>query len=102
MGHRPHHPECGNIGRVAPGGRPRADREADVKKHLAEPAWFVGKFCKLGFPTPKGDKEYMWVKVEVLQGKELIGSLHNTPVFAEFAHGDGVGFTTDEIIDVAD
>lgn len=97
----PAHPEDDNIGRVDPTKGPRVERGADVKAHLADPSWFVGRSCKLGFPIPQ-NIEYMWVKVTGLTGSELEGTLQNTPVYADVSYGDRVAFTTDEIVDVSD
>lgn len=98
-----HHVECGNFGRIPPGAKPLALRGEEVEAHRAEPQWFVGKFCKLGFPTSDPiHKEFMWVKVLKIESKELHGALWNHPVFADADHGDVVAFTTDEIVDVSD
>lgn len=98
-----HHVECGNLGRIAPGGKPRALRAEEVEAHRAEPQWFVGRFCKLGFPTSDPQhKEFMWVRTLRFSEGELHGSLENHPVFAECDHGDVVAFTTDEVIDVSE
>lgn len=100
----PHHPEDGNIGHIPVGGAVRTLRADDVKAHLTDPAWFVGKYCKLGFPEPDSTrKEYMWVKVNsfTAESKELEGPLDNDPVRIPDLHsGALIAFTADEIIDV--
>lgn len=95
----PAHPEDGNIGIVKPGA-PHVARGDDVRAHLDEPGWFLGKFCKFGFPVPSGFKEYMWVKVGSVTGRQLQGVLKNTPIHALVQNEDDVIFTTDEIVDV--
>jgi hypothetical protein len=100
----PHHPEDGNLGHIPEGGPVRAERAVDVKAHLTNPAWFVGKYCKLGFPEPHNTrKEYMWVLADSFnpQTKELEGPLKNTPVrIPGLCHGAVIAFTADEVIDV--
>ena len=72
-------------------------------------SWFVGKYCKLGFPTGREEAphtEFMWVKVTEhmqLDGKTmLVGDLDNDPLFVEnYKCGDGVAFDRNEICDVA-
>lgn len=105
-GHPPH-PEDGNLGLIPIGGPPRIDNEEAVEAHRADPKWFVGRHCKLGFPVPndpKERKEYMWVKVLEREGdKELIGQLANTPVvIRDYNFGSLLAFETSEIVDVDD
>lgn len=98
------HPDHGNVGIVKPGDSPRIERGADVDAHRARPFWFVGRYVKIGIPTPRGSKEWLWVRVDGLDvaRRELVGRIWNTPVFASCEWGDEIAFTTDEIVDVTD
>lgn len=101
-GHGPH-PEDGNVGRVDPSTDPRAD----VAAHRDEPAWFVGRYVKLGFPIPGHEpkNEYLWLHVQrAVTGAlwHLEGRVANVPLHVNFRFGDRVAFTTDKIVDVTD
>lgn len=79
-------------------------------KYLGQdPKTFLGKICKLGFPgihpiSGRESLEHMWVSVDRITEKgELQGRLKNDPIFLfdpPLEHGDGIGFTVDEIEDV--
>lgn len=63
-----------------------------------------GLYCKLTFPCPDGNKEYMWVLVFDMaetKGEELRAILDNDPVKAtEFHCGDVIEFSRTEIIEI--
>tara|TARA_Y100000310_G_scaffold323991_1_gene385216 strand:+ start:758 stop:1057 length:300 start_codon:yes stop_codon:yes gene_type:complete len=87
-----------NIGYVCPAHAPKPD-EALAELPLE---YFIGKFVKLGFPSPRGT-EHMWLEVKGLatnMSEELIGTLDNDPVHADFVCGDEIAFNRDEIEDV--
>ena len=89
--------EHGNIGWVCPNHAPKPDPQ-----YLDKPLqWFVGKNCKLGFPTGRKEApflEFMWVYVTGHQDNELTGRLNNDPAFVtDYVDGDGVGFERNEI-----
>ena len=87
-----------NWGFVCPKHRPKHDPIWDGMP-LAD---FMDRFCKLAFPCPNGDKEYMWVKVTGLaetEGEELGGTLNNDPIKAtDFQNGDRIEFSRSEIL----
>lgn len=86
-----------NIGWVCADHTPKPDPQF-FKKPLD---WFVGKNCKLGFPTGRTEApflEFMWVYVTGSDEGSLIGKLNNDPLFVEeYKDGDGVAFDRDEI-----
>ncbi len=96
------HPEDGNFDIVPTGSPATSHRAEDVKNHLTTPKWFVGKFCKLGFPVPNSThREYMWVEAQAIEKDKLQGPLKNTPLkIPALFHGDLIEFAADEIIDV--
>ena len=66
--------------------------------------WFVGKCCKLSFPTghPTHKNELMWVCVQKVQEIEgvtmLVGYLDNDPILVkEYKYKDTVAFERHEI-----
>lgn len=63
-----------------------------------------GRYCKLAFPCPDGNNEYMWVLVfdtAETEGEELRGTLDNDSVKAtDFHCGDTIEFSRSEIIEV--
>lgn len=89
--------EAGNVGYVC-------ERHASKPGGFVgqDPASFVGRHIKLGFPTLVGSHEHMWVLVDRVEPSgELIGSLQNEPTLAlsmgDFHHGDLFAFEVDEI-----
>lgn len=67
--------------------------------------WFVGKYCKLAFPTklPEGQPqfEHMWVQVTEYCGDELVGLLNNDPICVkDYKFGDLLAFKRTEISQV--
>ena len=67
--------------------------------------YFIGKYCKLGFPVPEGcgpTHEHMWIKVTGPgKEKELRGNLDNTPFYLDdICLGEKVEFDRNEIEDV--
>jgi hypothetical protein len=89
-----------NIGFVCPDHAPKPDAQYFDKPF----DWFMGKFCKLGFPTNRKEApftEFMWVHVCDHDGEFLVGNLNNDPVYVtEYKDGDGVAFVRNEICDV--
>lgn len=68
-----------------------------------DPKNFLGKFVKLGFPSPQGT-EHMWVIVKRLGSQtQLEGALDNDSIYdTGYDCGDGVGFDVEEIEEVDD
>ena len=90
-----------NLGWVCPDHTPKPD-----PKYFDKPfKWFVGKCCKLGFPTGRTEPpfiEFMWVQVNLVReidGKMmLVGYLDNDPYFViDYKDRDGVAFERNEI-----
>ena len=94
-----------NIGRVC--GPCAEERLKPGKFAGQDPATFIGKYVKLGFPvrdpmTGKETTDHMWVAVEGrYEGKEdkdLIGTLNNDPILVcEYQCGALVAFKVTEI-----
>ena len=100
--------EANNVGMICSNCADQRKKELNATAY--EPDYFVGKFCKLGFPiasttadrhAKKPRNEYMWVKVLMLAdtpGQELLGTLANDPVYAtQLAFGDLIEFNREEI-----
>jgi hypothetical protein len=86
-----------NIGWICPEHTPKPDSQ-----YFDKPLeWFVGKYCKLGFPTGRLEPpftEFMWVFVTVQKQNFLFGKLDNDPLFVEeYKDGDVVAFERNEI-----
>lgn len=79
-----------------------ASKPQEVYSKMA-PDFFIGKFVKKGFPglnpvTKKTQLEHMWVRVQSVEGKNLMGKLDNDPVFEmELKLGDTVKVGLHEI-----
>lgn len=94
-----------NIGRVC--GPCAEERLKPGKFAGQDPATFIGRYVKLGFParfpdTGKDTTEHMWVLVEGrYEGKEdeeLIGTLNNDPILiCAYQSGSLVAFKVVEI-----
>ncbi len=86
-----------NIGFVCKDHQPKPGK---YSSH--DPKTFLGKYVKLGFPARNsGVVEHMWVKVEEVTDKELIGTLDNDPIKdVGYLHGDALAFELHEIEDV--
>lgn len=86
-----------NVGWVCPEHTPKPDPQYFDKPF----EWFIGKHCKLGFPTGRTESpftEFMWVYVTGQKEGFLFGKLDNDPVFVkEYKDGDGVAFERNEI-----
>lgn len=93
--------DISNIGWVCPDHTPKPDPQ-----YFDKPLdWFVGKYCKLGFPTERSEApflEFMWVLVTATyEDHSLIGNLNNDPVFVKgYTDCDVVAFERTEICDV--
>ena len=94
-----------NVGFVCKGCAPAPNPA--LARHLFK--WYLGKYCKLGFPITKGPRagnnEYMWVLVtgKTVENRKtmLVGVLNNDPVFVtDYKNGDGVAFGRDEICEI--
>ena len=94
-----------NIGWVCPDHTPKPDAQYFDKPF----DWFVGKYCKLGFPTGRSEPpltEFMWVRVALVReidGKTmLVGDLDNDPLYVQdYECGDGVAFERHEVCEIA-
>lgn len=94
-----------NVGMVC--GPCAEDRLKPGKFIGQDPATFIGKYVKLGFPaknpaTGADTTEHMWVKVdgkyEGEENEELIGTLNNDPILiCEYQCGSQVAFKVAEI-----
>ena len=74
----PHKP-ASNWGRVCPAHAPKPD----PRFALVPPAWFAGRYVKLGFPCLARPEltEHVWVYVwGYLPDQTLLGVLDNDPV----------------------
>lgn len=84
-----------------------------VESHRAHPKTFwipdeserraveAGVVVKLLFRMRDGWGERMWVEVEEVTPRRVVGKLMNTPVgIPRLWHGDRIKFTTDHIIDI--
>jgi uncharacterized protein YegJ (DUF2314 family) len=90
-----------NVGRVCKHHAPVAGKFTGQ-----DPASFLGKYVKLGFPAHRPDgtdtTEHMWVLVESLAASnvkaQLTGTLNNDPILeTEYACGDLIAFDVSEI-----
>jgi hypothetical protein len=70
-----------------------------------QPAWFVGKYCKIKFFAKDKTVERMWVNCKGVRedGVTLWGVLSNDPVLPmQIKCGDPVNFMKGEILDIQD
>lgn len=60
--------------------------------------WFIGRLVKIAFQSADSWVEHMWVKVNKVQGHDLVGTLENYPAFVtHLGYGDQVTINRTQI-----
>jgi hypothetical protein len=56
--------------------------------------WFIGRCVKIAFESDEGRVEWMWVHVQAVDSRHLIGTLDNDPLLCtHIKHGDSVSLS---------
>jgi uncharacterized protein YegJ (DUF2314 family) len=100
---------CGPA-RVARVTQPSPELQAAARKAQETLDLFVGElreprpgqrfFVRAMFPTPRGS-EYLWLRDVEYRGGAFVGTLDQTPIFAEIARGDRVEVPRERVFDWA-
>lgn len=67
-----------------------------------ETAKFV-KICLIGVSPTGEETERVWIKVDMMNGNQLFGTINNVPLYSEFHKlylGDPVQFSTNKVYQV--
>jgi hypothetical protein len=71
-----------------------------IPSHTRRKGVKVGEWAKLIFIAPDGQGERMWVKVTSRKGGKYVGTLDNSPVFIDAAHGDEINFSPKHVASI--